>query len=57
MHCPQQPIPWVIVGNFAERLLHITSGGWTGLYKVMLSHAETQVTVGVHLSVVPYFGQ
>lgn len=57
MHCPQQPIPWGFVGNFAERLLHITSGGWTGLYKIMLSHAESQVNFVVLLSVVPPVGQ
>ena len=56
MFCPQQPIPWTIIGNFAERLLQITDGGWTGLYQIVLSHAETEVTVGMHLTLVDEVG-
>ena len=52
MHCPQQPIPWLFVGNFAEKLLHITDGGWTGIYQLMLSQAEMDVSIAVHLTVV-----
>lgn len=53
MHCAQKPIPWLFVGNFAEKLLSITQGGWTGVYQVMLSQAEGDVSIGVQLSVVP----
>lgn len=52
MHCPQKPIPWLFVGNFAERLLQITEGGWTGVYQVMFSQAETEVSIGVQLMMV-----
>ena len=51
MHCSQQPIPWLFVGNFAEQLLHITDGGWTGIYQLMLSQAATDVSIAVLLSV------
>ncbi|KAL9063680.1 MAG: hypothetical protein Q9161_009339 [Pseudevernia consocians] len=50
MHCPQKPIPWLFVGNFAEKLLQITEGGWTGVYQVMLSQAESDISIGVQLS-------
>ncbi len=52
MHCPQKPIPWIFVGNFAEKMLQITEGGWTGVYQVMLSQAVSDVTIRVHLSMV-----
>lgn len=52
MHCPQKPIPWLFVGNFAEQLLQITHGGWTGVYQIVLSQAETDTSIMVQLSVV-----
>ncbi len=52
MHCAQRPIPWLFVGNFAEQLVGITESGWTGVYQVMLSQAEMDVSIGVVLSVV-----
>ncbi|KAF6222051.1 hypothetical protein HO133_001137 [Letharia lupina] len=52
MHCPQKPIPWLFVGNFAEKLLQITEAGWTGVYLVMLSQPETDVSIRVQLTVV-----
>lgn len=51
MHCAEKPIPWLFVGNFAEKLLRITEGGWTGVFVVMLSQAETGVSIEVKLSV------
>ena len=51
MACPQQPIPWQFVAKFAEKLLQITEGGWTGVYSVMLSQAGTDVEIVVELSV------
>ena len=51
MHCPQKPIPWLFVGNFAENLLRITDAGWTGVYQVMFSQAGTDVSIGVRLSI------
>ena len=52
MHCAEKPIPWLFVGNFAEKLLQITEGGWTGVYVFMLSQAETGVSIGVKLNMV-----
>lgn len=52
MHCPQKPIPWLFVGNFAEKLLQITESGWTGVYQVLLSQAESDITIVVQLRVV-----
>ena len=52
MECTDEPIPWDLVVLFGRRLLAITNGGWTGLYQLMLSNAENDVTVYVVLSVV-----
>ena len=52
MHCQQKPIPWLFVGNLAEKLLQITEGGWTGVFEVMLSQAESDITIGVQLRMV-----
>ena len=52
MHCPQKPIPWLFVESFAEKLLRMTEGGWTGVYQVMLSQAESDVSIGVQLNLV-----
>jgi len=51
MVCPQKPIPWQFVVNFAEKLLSITEGGWTGVYSVMLSQAATDVSIVVELKI------
>lgn len=52
MLCLQRPIPWLFVENFAEKLLMITKGGWTGVYSVMLSQAVNDITIVVELMVV-----
>lgn len=52
MDCPQKPIPWLFVGNLAEKLLQITEGGWTGVYEVLLSQAESDITIGLQLKIV-----
>jgi len=52
MECAEEPIPWDLVLLFGHRLLAITQGGWTGLYRVMLSHAESGMSVNVVLRVV-----
>ena len=51
MECSDEPIPWDLVVLFGRRLLAITNGGWTGLYQLMLSHAESGMTVDVVLRV------
>lgn len=32
---------------FGRKLLQITEAGWTGIYRIMLTHAETGVTIVV----------
>ena len=51
-YCQEQPIGWDLVENFSRRLLALTQEGWTGYYSVMLSHAESGVTVEVSLRTV-----
>lgn len=53
MACPQKPIPWVFIMKFAEQLLKITEGGWTGVYSVMLSQAASDVSIAIELKVTP----
>ena len=48
-----QGIPWDFVEKFATHMLQITNGGWTGLYQVLLSQAESDTTIGVELLVLP----
>ena len=57
MYCPDKPISWHFVARFAEKLLELTANGWTGVYDVMLSHAETDVSIAVSLTVVAEGGQ
>ncbi len=38
------------MADFWRSLLALTQEGWTGLYRLMLSHAESGVTVEVSLS-------
>lgn len=49
--CKERPIGWDFVESFSRRLLALTQEGWTGCYRLMLSHAESGVTVEVNLSV------
>lgn len=51
-YCKEQAIGWDFVANFSRRLLALTQEGWTGLYRLMLSHAESGVTVEVSLRIV-----
>lgn len=51
-YCKEQPIGWDFVANFSRRLLALTQEGWTGCYRLMLSHAESGVTVEVSLSLI-----
>jgi len=53
MICPEQPIPWQIVENFASEMLRITGEGWTGLYQILLSHAAADVSIGIQLTIEP----
>ena len=48
------PIPWIFVERFAAHMLSITKGGWTGLYQVLLSQADTDTTITVELSILPW---
>lgn len=52
MDCIEEPIPWDFVLAFGRRLLDITEGGWTGLYRLMLSNAKNDVTIRIVLKVV-----
>lgn len=47
LDCAEQPIPWDMVELFGEKMLQLTEAGWTGVYRIMLSHAETGVTINV----------
>ena len=51
-YCKEQPIGWKVVENFSRTLLALTQEGWTGCYRLMLSHAESGVTVEVSLRLV-----
>lgn len=53
MLCPERTISWDLVENLASHMLSITEGGWTGLYKFVLSHAADDVAVAVELSILP----
>lgn len=47
-----QPIEWDLVMMFGKKLLDYTDEGFTGLYRLMLSHAQNQVTIFVTLKVI-----
>ena len=49
MQCAQRPIPWLFVGNFAERLLQLTDTGWTGVYVLLFSQAQSDTSITVSL--------
>lgn len=51
-YCKAQPLGWDLVEDFSRRLLALTQEGWTGCYRLMLSNAETGVTVAVSLRIV-----
>lgn len=53
MICPEDPIPWQIVENFASEMLRITGEGWTGLYQILLSQAAADVSIGIQLTILP----
>lgn len=53
MVCPTRPIPWEIVEDFASEMLRITGDGWTGLYQVLLSQAEEDISIAIELTVLP----
>ncbi len=53
MICPDSPIPWQIVENFASEMLRITGEGWTGLYQILLSQAGEDVSIGIQLTILP----
>jgi hypothetical protein len=36
-----------MVELFGKKMLQLTEAGWTGVYRIMLSHAETGVTINV----------
>lgn len=51
-YCKEQPIVWKFVQEFSRRLLTLTQEGWTGCYRLMLSHAKSGMTVEVSLGLV-----
>ena len=51
-NCKEQPIGWKFVEDFSRRLLTLTQEGWTGCYRLMLSHAESGVPVEVSLRLI-----
>ena len=48
------PIPWMFVERFAAHMLSITKGGWAGLYQVLLSQADSDMTITVELNIIPW---
>ncbi len=53
MICPEKPIQWQIVENFASEMLRITGEGWTGTYQLLLSQAAEDVSIGIELTILP----
>ena len=65
MNCREEPIPWDLVWLFAQKLLDLTEGGWTGIYSLMVRYSQaetlndprTEMSVQIILKVVDRLGR
>ena len=57
MECEESGIPWDLVVTFGRLLLEKTDGGWTGLYRLLLSNAQNDISISIVLSVIDGAGR